>query len=85
MDGIISTIFSDLFVSQSVNGLIRKHSNPEHHMLLLLLLYVTEFLCDYHWIVFPSDHFIYTCEKVKFASTDLVNLPLIAECVFFLC
>ena len=29
VDGMISTIFSDLFVSQSVNGFNRKHSNPD--------------------------------------------------------
>ena len=34
VDGMISTIFSDLFVSQSVNGFNRKHSNPVHHMFI---------------------------------------------------
>ena len=34
VDGMISTIFSDLFVSQSMNGLNRKHSNPVHHMFI---------------------------------------------------
>ena len=34
VDGMISTIFSNLFVSQSVNGLNRKHSTPVHHMFI---------------------------------------------------
>ena len=33
-DGIKSKIFSDLFVSQAMNGFSRKHSNPVHHMFI---------------------------------------------------
>ena len=33
-DGIKSKMFSDLFLSKSMNGLSRKHSNPVHHMFI---------------------------------------------------
>ena len=33
-DGIKSKMFFGLFVIQSVNGFVRKHGNPVHHMFI---------------------------------------------------